>query len=503
MTPMVKSITNQEKLVKIHQRAYKSLVDYFWVFQADKNDYKEPADFHYTVSDILLKDNRHFAIEMFRESAKTSYVLKAFPLYKLTYPDPGCRYIVIIKNNQELASAKLAEIANEYTNNEVLNQNLIEVHKNSAKVFEATVRGVDKKNHTVRIEAYGKGSSIRGLAWGTLRPQIVIGDDLQDLEDSESETVQEKDWNWFLSDVNFLAKTGRIFLIGNNLGAKCIIERVFDTDVLDFVKLKVAALDENNKPTWPEAFSKEFLLNEKQQYVSLGKLDIWYRERMCIALADELKVFHKDDFKYIDEEVLKTKTLDYYILGDPASSKNRTADDAVLCVIGKERHLPDWYIVEFIGGNATKLDPVKYIDALFTLYQKYRPLRVGIESVGYQQALFYFITEEQKKREVYFTVHPIKTRKNKEEKIKGVLSPMFKAGVIHHLPTMFKFEEQLLSFPKGLHDDYPDVVAMGADIISSTSYEDEEATQGHPDMTTFAGMTIEKPKKDVYVFNNY
>ncbi len=497
---MTKLITNQEKLIKIHQTANKSIVDFFYVFQSDPNNYKTPADFHYKISDILLKDSRHFAIEMFRESAKTSYVLKAFPLYKLVYPDDECRYIVIIKNNQELASGKLAEIANEYTNNSVLNQNLIEVHKNSAKVFEATVRGIGKKNHRVRIEAYGKGSSVRGLSWGVMRPQIIILDDIQDLEDSESDTVQSKDWNWFLSDIMFLAKTGRIFLIGNNLGEKCIIERIFNTDVLDFEKLKMPALDENEEPTWASAFSKEFLLKEKQQYVSLGKLDIWYRERMCIALAEEFKIFKKEDFRYFDEEEIKNKHFDYYIVGDPASSKAKKADDAVLVVIGKERDKPDWYVIEFIGGTANTLDPIKYIDALFFLHKKYRPIAVGIETVGYQESLQYFIKEEQRKREVYFSVIGIKTKKNKEEKIKGVLSPMFKAGVIHHRKDMFKFEEQLLSFPKGLHDDYIDVVAMISEIIGHTDYEEERKIQS--DVKTFGGFVVGK-KENVYRFVNY
>lgn len=434
---------------------------------------------------------------MFRESAKTSYVLKSFPLYRLTYPIPEARYIVIIKNNQELASAKLAEIANEYINDDVRNKNLLEVHKNSAKMLEVTCRGVDEKNYRVRIEAFGKGSSIRGLSWGTLRPQIIIGDDLQDLEDSMSEATLDKDWDWFLSDVNFLAKTGRIFLIGNNLGEKCIIERIFKNDILEFEKLRVPAIDEeNNVAFWPEKFSMEFLIKEKKQYTELGKLDIWYRERMCVAIPEEMRIFKKEYFKYIDEQELRQKNLDYYITIDPAISEDERADDTVLAVVGKERDKPDWYIVDFVGGH---LDPIKTIDALFMLYDKYRPIRVGVETVAYQKALAHFIREEQRKREVYFSIFEINTKRNKEIKIKS-LQPMFKAGVIHHRNDMFKFEEQLLSFPKGLHDDYIDAVAMVSEIVISTSYKHEP--KRNPGVKTFGGQVV-GIKKPLYSFNNY
>lgn len=41
-----------------------------------------------------------------------------------------------------------------------------------------------------------------------------------------SDSVLEKDYNWFLSDIVFLGKKSRIFMIGNNLGESCLIERV-------------------------------------------------------------------------------------------------------------------------------------------------------------------------------------------------------------------------------------------------------------------------------------
>lgn len=456
-------LSKDEKLLAVYNEGVKGLVEFYRMFLSDE-EYCEPAPFHYRISDVLLKEKGHFAIEMFRESAKSTYVLKTFPLYKLAFPSDDCRYIVLIKNNQTLADAKLKEIVDIYRSHALLNKNFITVHKQSASSFEITVRSTDQRNIRVRIEAYGKGSSIRGITWGELRPQIIICDDLQDTQDAISQTVTEKDWDWFLSDVNFLAKRGRIVIIGNNLGERCIVERILQHKTLGYEQLKIAAMDDKGKSTWPAAFSDEYLDQEKKQFLDLDKIGIWYRERMCIAMPEETRVFKKDYFRYFDEEDIKYKELEFTLTVDLAISQKEDADETVLCVVGREPDKPDWYLMEFVAG---KLTPLETIDAIFSIYEDYRPVKIGIESVAYQKALLYFVLEEQKRRRVYFNVEEIKSKKNKEERIKG-LQPLFNTGVIHHRDNMPKLEHQLLAFPLGLHDDWPDALSMQLELQDNT-----------------------------------
>jgi len=454
----------QVKLAKIHAETRKGLVPFFKIMLADLDDYQEPAPFHYEISDILLDKAGHFAVEMARETAKSTYVLKAFPLYKLTYPSDDCRFMVIIKQNQDLACSKLLEIIKEHENHPVLKRNIVQVNKRSAQAYEVVVRGMEKKNYTIRIEAYGKGSAIRGLTWNNLRPQIIIGDDLQSLEDSQSEAVQTKDWDWFLSDVKFLAKTSRLFIIGNNLGERCIIERIINEPKLNFTTLKIPLII-NGESSWASRFPMEFLENEKKEFVALGKLEIWYRERMCVALPEEKQTFKKEYFRYFEQTDLPEQYT-CYLTVDLAISEKKSADDVVVLVVGKSDNSPNWYILEYIGG---KLDPLKTIDAIFKLYEKYRPVKVGIESVAYQRALSFFVKEEMKRREVYFNITELKNAsQSKEERIKG-LQPMFKTGVIKHRSNMIELETQLLSFPKGIHDDYLDALAMVLQLVETTT----------------------------------
>jgi hypothetical protein len=454
------------KLLAIHKEAHQDLVKYFKILLSDQDNYKEPAKFHYILSDILLKENTHCAVEMFRESAKSAYVLKAYPIYKLNYPTRQSRYIVIIKQNQDLASAKLTEIITEYKTNKATSFNLLQTHKESAQVFEATVRGKGFLSTRVRIEAYGKGASVRGLSWNNQRPQIIIADDIQDLEDSQSDTVLEKDWNWWLSDVMFLAKTGRVFIIGNNLGQKCIIERIAKS-TLGFKMLKIPAIDDKGEATWPQQFSKEFLEKEKQKYAEIGKLDIWYRERMCRTVSPEMQKFKYDKVKYYTEKDLEGKIVNNYILVDRAYSTARTADFTGIIVLSVDL-MNNWYIrlaKRFKGKTDNpEGELIKY---LFGLIDIFKPLKTGIEQKAFKYTFKTTLENEMRKRDKFFIVEELKDLgKNKAMRIEGLL-PRFESGSIYFKTNHTELLEELYNFPTSEYDDLSDALAYGLELAEA------------------------------------
>ena len=204
------------------QKMRDSLVAYRFMCFADMDDVRggteyKSAPFHFQLSDLLLHNSEHVVIEMFRESGKSSYALKSFPLHCCSYPRKDRSYIVLLKASDTLARAKLKEIRNEYKSNPLVAHNLVRITDDSANVFAVNVRDENGQIINVRIEAYGKGASIRGLNNKDRRPQIVVCDDVQSRADAQSNSISASDWEWFLSEVVFLGKSSRIFFIGNNL----------------------------------------------------------------------------------------------------------------------------------------------------------------------------------------------------------------------------------------------------------------------------------------------
>ena len=155
---------------------------------------------------------------------------------------------MLICATQRTASKKLLEVSREWLSSPAMNGLMQEVRENSGLAFEVSY----KNSQAVRIEAYGKGAAVRGLSWGAKRPDLVIIDDPQDEEDARSETVTASDWDWFLSDVYFLGQGSRIFIIGNNLGERCIMECIMrNAERLKFEVSKVPILTQGGQSTWP------------------------------------------------------------------------------------------------------------------------------------------------------------------------------------------------------------------------------------------------------------
>jgi len=431
----------------------KNLVAFRHIMLINSDDNVAPADFHYDWSDILLEKMDNFGVEGFRESAKGQIVLRAFPLYALRFPSKKRDYIVIIKQNKDLASAKLLEIENEYLTNPALNSNLVEVRQKSASVFSVDVRDKHDKVFNVRFEVYGKGSSIRGLANVDRRPKIVLIDDPQDTEDSKSDTVLDNDWKWFLSDVKFLGQYSRIFLIGNNLGEKCIVERVIaNAETLNFRTRKVAILNANGESSWPEKYDIKMIEKEKKAFRDLGQIDVWMRERMCEATSPETRIFDLLDIIRYAPVYMETIISDcnIFVTVDPASSPDKTAcyrAMVVNCVTKDNR----WIIVDVPFGR-WKAD--EFIDKMFEVVTQWTPFLGGrrripmcIEKGHFKQILEPFIYKEMQRRNIFFDIKEVEHAKvgNKLERVK-MLSPIFKAHTIYfpdEAPWLAEMETEL------------------------------------------------------------
>ena len=428
-----------------------------------------PMPAHHRWSDIILHGERNVAIEAFRESAKTQITLRTNLLHALTFPSPRRQFIVIIRSTKDLAAALLRETSREWQARPDLmiqSDGMPDVVEDSGNAFQVKYHN----GFQVRLAAFGKGGSIRGLSWGAKRPDLIVCDDIQDLEDVSSETVCENDWRWFMSDIYFLGHESRIFLIGNNLGERCIIERLIkDADAWDFAAERIPkyTTDENGEmhSTWPARYSMEQILAQKEAFARKGMSDVWYREMLCEARSPGAQRFRRDMFRYYDPRTLRREDLSVYMTVDLASSKADGADYSVCCVVGVT---PEgmWQVLDCWYGRVT---PVEHMDEIFRMVQKWRPICVGIEKVQYQAAMLSFLEKEMPRRNVFFTVKPLIAGAKKEQRI-DVLQPRMAVGGIW-FPAgagwLEEMEGELLSFPTGAHDDLIDALAYVEQIADA------------------------------------
>jgi predicted phage terminase large subunit-like protein len=488
---------NPADLLNLKNKARMNLVAFRYLLLPTSKDDVAPAEFHYRWSDLLLLGKDHTAIEGFRESAKGQYALRSFLLYCLTFPSSDRDYIVLIKNNATLASAKLREIEHEYNSNPIVSANKIKIHEESGNVFSVDV--VDEHGETinVRIEAYGKGASIRGLANVDRRPKVCIIDDPQDVEDAQSESVQLTDWEWFLSDVLFLGQNTRIFLIGNNLGDRSIIERVFsNSDKLGFKTEKIKIID-NGLSAWPSKYTIANIEKEKDAFREMGKLDIWLRERMCEAVSAETRVFNPADYRYFTAASVNKiiERCNLFATLDPASSPDiKSCYRAIVVNAVNEDNI--WNIVDVPFG---RWDSAQLIDTIFDTVVKWHLREFGIEKGIFKQVLEPFIYKEMSKRNVFFNIVPIEHASvgSKLERIK-MLQPRFKAHSIwfpDSAPWLVEMEAELAGVTKdaikSLYADLIDAVAMQEQIAKAPYFMNRNRLLNLPRMAEVGSLVLQ------------
>jgi len=390
----------------------------------------EPAAFHHTFSEELLHGQQHVVIEAFRESAKSSYVLRAFPLHCLAYPSKKMDLIVIIKQNQRLAGDKLLEIENEYRSNPVLQHNLVQIRTATRDMFSVDVKNEAGEIINVVIVAFGKHASIRGLNISDRRPKIIILDDIQDKDDVRSETITAADWDWFVSDVMFLGKSVRLFFIGNNLGDKCVIERcINNAETMGFKAIRIPVVIDG-KPAWEARDKMEDIIKERDNYAAIGKLDIWMQEKMCQAVAEENRTFKEEDYRYYSpsSRLDIAGRCNLFACLDPASSLNPESCYRAITLTGVDAD-NHWFLLDCKYG---RWDSAEMIDIIFNMVATYRLQNFYIEKGWWEQVMQPFLTKEMSKRNIFFNVIPLEHGKigSKLERIK-LLQPRFKAHSVY------------------------------------------------------------------------
>jgi len=413
---------------------------------------------------ILVDSPNHLFLitDRFIPTHNSSLVIRAHTLYRLMYPSVEYNYIVIIKSTQKEASKKLKEISAEYLSHPILCSNLVKIIENTEKGLEVNVKNKHGEVINIRIEAYGKGSSIRGLNYKDRRPKLIVIDDPQDLEDSLSDTIQDNDWDWFLSDVYFLGMTCRIFMTANNLGEKCLAERIIaNAKSLKFSIHKVAVLDDDGQPSWPAKNTLAQIEQEREDFRAIGKLNIWFQNKMCLSMSPEDQVFKREMFRYFNPTTFSHSGMSVYTTVDWAYSEKSTSDFRAITTVAvnSDHH---WFVLDIKYG---RWDVDTMVEKLFETVQKYKPIFVGIEQGAYKAAIQPFIIKEMPKRNIWFAIKELVADKKKTLRINQI-QPRFVAGTVwfaENASWLTELEAELLGFtmskPMSLHDDLIDSLA--------------------------------------------
>lgn len=380
-------------------------------------------------------------------------------------------FIVLIEKTWNEAAEVLEAVRDEFK----LNDEILRVYGDLTKV---NAKGKDQEGlrdsagdfyvNGVRLRAKGFDTPIRGLKSRHSRPTRVILDDIESDEHIDNVEQREKYLNNYIRGV--------IPAVDNDTGVIKMWGTILHDDSLLNTLIKnhngkiYAAWDEDHNLLWPSNWTVDKLEQKRDEMRISEKGDAgFYQEYFNQPLDEENQIFKRTMFQYfknLDLEELRKKPNRIYTLVDPAISKRTTADFTVVVTVMVDS-LNRIFILEI---TRMRMNPMETIKAIFAHYERWNPIYVGIESVSYQKALKFFVDEEKMKQTSSvrtMNVVEIKPTTDKITKIKKLQPKYAILNVFHNSddPNTTILEEELLRFPKAVHDDIIDAISYVIEII--------------------------------------
>ena len=449
-----------------------------------------------------------WAVAAPRGNAKSSLISAIFPLWCICYNKK--RFIVLVSDTAGQAEDFLADIKREILHNEKLQKDFPYICGEGPTWRANEII----TNNNVKMLALGSGNQIRGRRFGIYRPDLVIGDDIENSDDNRSKSKRDfLRYEWFEKDVLFVGgeegTVTDIVIIGTIIGSESLLNALsnpmeypdwnrkifkavykFSNSPLwdHWAKLYRDRFDDNRIETAKKFFDEnkeemldgtEVLWPEGDPYYN-NMIEMYFRpaafetEKQNSGL-DPTKILVKLDqlhfANFNDKEihnVLKNKAraIRYGAL-DPSLGKKADSGD-FSCIVSLIKDIKTGYLfVDEIEMKRHSVD--EQINSIIASHKRFKYKLFGIETNAFQ-----YVVAEDLRKQSGRTI-PIKELNNYHDKklrFEGIIPFLLDGTIIF---DSYKYDnnqqyrsaiEQLCLFTgiDDANDDFPDALEMAVRI---------------------------------------
>jgi hypothetical protein len=374
-------------------------------------------------------------------------------------------YVVYLSETATHAEQQLGNIKGELEGNEAIGElfGIVAPARNDPEKWT----GNDIQTLTgVRVQALGRGGQVRGRNSQGRRPDVILGDDIEDEESVATPEQRKKTLNWLVGSVQpaLPRRRGRLFLLGTMLHSEALLATMARDPL--WLTVRFGAMLEEAHALWPVMMTEQEWINERESYKRKGMLGRFYMEyQSAIHLDAESRIFRPENWQTVTKE--RADFVSVAVAIDPAISDSVGSDACVVAVVGMTQfgqlHVLDMW--SKVGAS-----PRDQVDKYFEMHFRWFADRHGVESVAYQAALIHLLQEEMFRKSqshgnsAYFAITPILHKRKKVERIEGILGPRYAAGYITHQRYFPELYSEALDWPNGKRDNL-DALAMAVSLL--------------------------------------
>jgi|SRR5579859_1841306 len=468
-------------------------------------------DFHKEMWNLCCSNNKFVAIAAPRGHAKSTAVTLGYGLATLLFRER--KFMLLVSDTEAQASLFLGNIKNALQDNNQLielfglkrnDKGLVQFVKDS----ETDIVVEFNDGHRFRIIAKGSEQKLRGLLWNNSRPDIIIGDDMENDELVMNKERRSKFKKWFKNALlPCRSDTGIVRIVGTILHMDSMLEnlmpRPYDKKTITeplrqystrrgmWTSIKYRAHTDDFKALlWPQKKSVEEFRMLRDEAFRDGTQDGYSQEYLNIPIDESTTYFRRADFLPVRDDDLK-KPVRYYITADLAISDKETADFSVFVVgaVDEDKRIQVRNVIR------ERMDGREIVDTILALQKLYKPEAIGIEEMQVSKAIGPFLREEMIKHNNYISLYPLKHGgKDKITRARSIQARMRAQGCKFDKSGDWyqPFEDELMRFPRDKHDDQVDAfsyLGLMLDVIIEAPTKDELEEDAYQEEYEASGMS--------------
>lgn len=239
------------------------------------------APFHIEMFHLLQREEYKFiAVMAFRDSGKSTILNMTNVLWSIL-GKPEKKFAIVMSKTQEQAKNHFSNIKAELESNEALREDFGPFTANEAAWNKLSL---ELEYHGAKILSVTRDQSVRGQKYGQYRPDLVICDDIEDVDDEENgDAIYER----FQSEVVPVGnEKTRIIVLGNLISERSFLVRLkkdIDGERLRGVFRAYPFWDDRHEVLWPGRYPDTAAV---QRFLDGLSRHAWGREYLLDATAE-------------------------------------------------------------------------------------------------------------------------------------------------------------------------------------------------------------------------